>query len=267
MDFLLLTHVPWEGPGTIAAAARRAGVRLWHLPAPQLDPGTHLEEAFQRSKPWDPTAGSDRQHKTDGGNRSFPGYDRDGRGRPEALDGVIVMGGPMGVYETRAHPWIEQELTLLKEALDKGLPVLGVCLGAQLLAAAAGSSVYPGEKPEVGFGSVKLTPEGRAHPALGVGAGSGDTLEVFHWHGDTFDLPRGAALLASSPLYENQAFSLGPTVLGLQFHLEVDQQTLELWIPHLGDEAVADADTLKRVEATGTAVFDRYFAECAAELR
>lgn len=267
MDFLLLTHVPWEGPGTIATAARRAGVRLWHLPAPQLDPETDLKDAFRRSKPWSPATRRHIQDRTDCEDPSVSGYDLESLRRPKVPDGVVVMGGPMGVYETRAHPWIEQELAVLKEAIDGGLAVLGVCLGAQLLAAAAGSSVYKGERPEIGFGWVKLTREGKAHPVLGASAGNADNLEVFHWHGDTFDLPRGATLLASSPLYENQAFSLGPTVLGLQFHLEVDEETLALWIPHLGDAAVAGADTLKRIEKTGKAVFDRYFAECAAELR
>jgi GMP synthase (glutamine-hydrolysing) len=159
---------------------------------------------------------------------------------------LVVMGGPMAVYDADRHPWIAPELTLLRAAMERGLPILGVCLGAQLLAAAAGAAVYPGGRPkEIGWGQVTLTPAGLADPLtrhLSPGGSGPDaaTCTVFQWHGDTFDLPPGAALLAGSAPYPHQAFRLGGNVYGIQFHCEVTEPIVRDWVTRWGDD-VADA--------------------------
>jgi GMP synthase-like glutamine amidotransferase len=134
---------------------------------------------------------------------------------------IVVMGGPMGAYDEPDHAWLTDEKRLLREAVEADVPVWGVCLGAQLLAAALGARVYRGERPEVGMLPVELTREAADDPVFAEAPSSFPTLQ---WHGDSFDLPAGATLLASSPAYPNQAFRIGRSY-GLQFHLEV---TLEL---------------------------------------
>jgi GMP synthase-like glutamine amidotransferase len=140
------------------------------------------------------------------------------------LGGLVVLGGPMGVYEAERYPALEAERRLLRAATDAGLPVLGICLGAQLLAAAFGARVYPGPRKEIGWAPVELTAAGRADPVLGALT---DAPAVFHLHGDTFDLPAGAVHLARSPLYAQQAFRVGARAYGLQFHLEFTVATIE----------------------------------------
>jgi GMP synthase (glutamine-hydrolysing) len=138
----------------------------------------------------------------------------------DEIDGLIVMGGPMGADDVR------DEWPLVAAAVQRGLPVLGVCLGAQVLAAALGGRVYRGPQPEVGHGSVRVLID---DPVLGPRG----PLAVFHWHRDTFDPPPGAVHLAASDLYEQQAFRFGLSAYGLQFHLEVDDALAEAWRPHL----------------------------------
>jgi GMP synthase (glutamine-hydrolysing) len=138
---------------------------------------------------------------------------------------VIVMGGPMGAYAEAEHPWLAAEKRLLREAVEADVPVWGVCLGAQLLAGALGARVYPGERPEVGLLPVELTPAASSDPVFSEAPSSFPTLQ---WHGDTFDLPEGATLLAGSPAYANQAFRVGRSY-GLQFHLEVTPQLAREW--------------------------------------
>ncbi len=138
---------------------------------------------------------------------------------------TIVMGGPMGAYEDDAHPWLADEKRLLREAVEAGHPVWGVCLGAQLLAAALGANVYPGPEAEVGVLDVELTAAAAADPVFEVLPPSFPALQ---WHGDTFDLPPGATLLASSPAYANQAFVCG-RAYALQFHLEVSPELASEW--------------------------------------
>jgi len=145
---------------------------------------------------------------------------------------IIVLGGPMGVYEEAEHPFLREELELLEARLAAGRPTLGVCLGAQLIARAAGAGVRPGPVKEIGFAPVTLTPEGAASCLAPLADGA----EVLHWHGDTFDLPRGATRLASTAAHENQAFSMGRGVLGLQFHLEVGGPAIERWLSGPADE-------------------------------
>jgi GMP synthase (glutamine-hydrolysing) len=174
---------------------------------------------------------------------------------PGDLAGAVVMGGPMGVHDTAEHPWLVAEKRWLTEAVDSGLPLLGVCLGAQLLAAALGASVTTGETPEVGIGQVSLDADGRADPVLGP---EGDHLPVVHWHGDTFTIPDGAIRLASSDRYQNQAFRYGDRVYGLQFHLEVDDEVAAFWAPDLPAGISIDGPERRSVEQTGRRVFGRF---------
>ena len=138
---------------------------------------------------------------------------------------IVVMGGPMGAYDEADHPWLVEEKRLLREAVEADVPVWGVCLGAQLLASALSARVYRGERPEVGLLPVELTPAAADDPVFGAAPGSFPTLQ---WHGDSFDLPAGATLLASSPAYPNQAFRVGRSY-GLQFHLEVTPALAREW--------------------------------------
>jgi GMP synthase (glutamine-hydrolysing) len=136
-------------------------------------------------------------------------------GNREAL---VVMGGPMGVHETEQYRHLDAELRLIEEAMRAEVPVLGICLGSQLLAAALGARVRPGPRKELGWYPVGLSQQG-ADDALFKGAPR--RFEPFHWHGDVFGLPAGAVPLARSELTELQAFRFGPSTYGLLFHLEV----------------------------------------------
>jgi GMP synthase (glutamine-hydrolysing) len=162
---------------------------------------------------------------------------------------VVVMGGPMGAYEDGAYPWLEPEKRLLREAVAADVPVWGVCLGAQLLAASLGARVYKGDRPEVGLLPVELTPDAGADPVFGAAPSSFTTLQ---WHGDTFELPAGATLLASSPAYPNQAFRIGRSY-GLQFHVEVALELATEWgeVPAYAEslEATLGAGALERLLA------------------
>lgn len=132
-------------------------------------------------------------------------------------DLAVILGGPIGVYETERYPFLKEELLALENRLAAGRPTLGICLGAQLIAAALGARVYPGGKKEIGWSGIRLTGAGERSCLAALAS-----QPVLHWHGDTFDLPQSAQLLASSAVYENQAFSLGNNVLALQFHAEAD---------------------------------------------
>lgn len=145
---------------------------------------------------------------------------------PLADDLVIVLGGPIGIYEQDAYPWLREELAFLEQRLRADRPTIGVCLGAQAMAAALGARVYPGAGKEIGFAPITLTQAGRASCL----APFADQPITLHWHGDTFDLPQGATLLASTPLTPHQAFALGPRSLGVQFHPEAGGPGFERWL-------------------------------------
>ncbi|MFP4212416.1 MAG: glutamine amidotransferase [Alkalispirochaeta sp.] len=141
-------------------------------------------------------------------------------------DLAVILGGPIGVYETDAYPFLRDEIAVLTARLDAVKPTLGICLGAQLIATVLGARVYPGARgKEIGWSPIRLSAAGRRGPLSYLG----DDV-VLHWHGDTFDLPDGVVLLASSERYEHQAFSYGSCVLALQFHPEVDPKTFERWL-------------------------------------
>lgn len=133
-----------------------------------------------------------------------------------APDLLVMMGGPMGAYETERYPWIAHEVERLADRLEAGAPTLGVCLGAQIMAAALGARVYPGTESEIGFGKIALSDAGAASTLRHL-----DDVPVLHWHGDTFDRPENVELLASTNLYEQQGFSRGRNILALQFHAEM----------------------------------------------
>ena len=136
---------------------------------------------------------------------------------PDSFDALVIMGGPMGVYETDPHPWLTDEIAFVRSVIDAGLPTLGVCLGSQIIAAALGAKVYPHSQKEIGWFPITLTDAGRDHPFM---KDLPNTFTPVHWHGDTFDLPTGATLLASSQATPHQAFAYQNHVLGLQFHVE-----------------------------------------------
>lgn len=151
-------------------------------------------------------------------------------------DLLIMMGGPMGVYETEAHPWIPLQIEKLAARLAHDRPTLGVCLGSQMIAAALGSRVYPGGRNEIGFAPVQLSTAGRASPARHLA-----DVPVLHWHGDTFDLPNGVELLASTDTYPHQAFRRGANLLALQFHAEMgEDERFEQWLTHFRDDFHAE---------------------------
>jgi GMP synthase (glutamine-hydrolysing) len=231
---LAIRHVPHEGLGTIGDAFARRDV-----PVTVID-------AF---------AGE------------LPRFD------PQDFAGLVVMGGPMNVDETDRYPNLEIELQWLRQAVEAKLPILGVCLGSQLLAKALGSPVYANRIKEIGWYEVEWLP-----------AAGDDSLfrslprpmTVFQWHGDTFDLPPGAVQLARSPQCENQAFRYGPAAYGLQFHMEVTAAIIDDWLCESGncgelaevsyiDPAVIREDTPKKLptmELLGRQVFEEFAKLC-----
>ena len=144
---------------------------------------------------------------------------------PRRFDGVIAMGGPMGAYEDERLPWLRHEKQLIAGAVAEGVPFWGVCLGAQLLAASLGAVVGPGPEPEVGVLPVYRTRDGEEDPVFSA---LPEQFVALQWHSDTFALPSGAALLARSDAYENQAFKVG-RAYGLQFHIEVGRTLANDW--------------------------------------
>lgn len=141
------------------------------------------------------------------------------------FEGIIVMGGPMGAYQEEELPWLATEKRLLADAVGSGMPVWGVCLGAQLLAASLGARVAPGGEPEVGVLTVRCTEAARSDPVF---SDLPAEFKALQWHGDTYDLPRGAVQLARSDSYEQQAF-VAARAYALQFHLEVTSELATLW--------------------------------------
>jgi GMP synthase (glutamine-hydrolysing) len=162
----------------------------------------------------------------------------DDLGEALTADLLVVLGGPIGVGDIDAYPFLGEEIRAIGARLGVGGPTLGICLGAQLMAAALGAEVYPTGRTEIGFGELELTPEGEASVLAGL-AGT----PVFHWHGDEFAIPEGAERLASTEGFLNQAFALGNHALALQFHIEADPRYLERWlIGHSGELASAGID-------------------------
>jgi GMP synthase (glutamine-hydrolysing) len=188
------------------------------------------------------------------------------------FDLIVAMGGPMSVNDEETLPWLRDEKQLIREAVGAGTPFFGACLGAQLLAASLGARVYEGPAPEVGLLPVRLTDEALDDPVLRE---LPRDLLTFQWHGDTFDLPEGATLLASSPAYPHQAFRWGESAYGVQFHLEVSAAIAREWAdvpsyadalervlgPRAAGEMLADVERrADELRGYGRAVFERWLA-------
>ncbi|VAW51058.1 Glutamine amidotransferase, class I [hydrothermal vent metagenome] len=150
-------------------------------------------------------------------------------------DLLIILGGPISVNDQSIFPFIEAEINLLKQRIAAGKPTLGICLGAQLIASALGAEIYSGEEKEIGWYPLTLTEAGKNSALRYLSA---EHCSMLHWHGETFDLPDDAVLLASSEKYPNQAFRYGENILALQFHPEITQRDMEKWfIGHIGEIA------------------------------
>jgi GMP synthase (glutamine-hydrolysing) len=199
------------------------------------------------------------------------------RGEPVPADlrgmaGLVVMGGPMGVYEAEVHPHLLAEQRLIESALRLELPVLGVCLGSQLLAATLGARVAPGPRKEIGWFPVTCTEAARTDPLF---AAAPATFTALHWHGDAFDLPSDATSLARSELTPHQAFRWGKAAHGLLFHLEATLEQVDSMAQLFAEElegAAVDAGALRvrareaviETQATATTVFDAWAAQIVA---
>jgi GMP synthase (glutamine-hydrolysing) len=155
------------------------------------------------------------------------GRDPEARPRLDRYDALIVLGGPMSAWDEAGHPHLRNEVESIREAIERGMPVLGICLGAQLAARALGAEVWPHTEKEIGWYDLSPTEAGSADPVV---AAFGATERIFQWHGDTFSIPAGAELLATSPTCPSQAFRYGDRVYGFQFHLEVDAPLIERWL-------------------------------------
>ncbi len=165
----------------------------------------------------------------------------------DEADLVVVLGGEMGAYQTDEFPFLRAERDFLRERLDAERPTLGVCLGAQLMAGALGEHVYRGDTMQIGFRRVEPTEAGAASPIRHFGG-----VPVVEWHGDTFELPERATLLASSSDYSNEAFAIGDFALAVQFHPEVTDEMHEQWVSdgyNELDEHALDPDALREDRA------------------
>jgi GMP synthase-like glutamine amidotransferase len=179
-----IQHVPFEGPASIGQWADRQG---------HMQTYTRVYEKPQ-----------------------FPDMD--------SLDWLVIMGGPMGVYDEIQNPWLISEKNFVRKAIDAGKVIVGICLGAQLIAEVLGAKVFANKHKEIGWFPVEVTPDGATSKLVKF---LPERFTAFHWHGDTFDLPKGAVHLARSEGCENQAFSYKDRVLGLQFHLESTPQSVK----------------------------------------
>ena len=212
----VLTHVDFEGPGAIADVAESRGITV------RLH---HL---------WDGAA--------------VPA--------PDTIERLVVMGGPMGALDDVTHPYLTPERTLLAELTARFTPVLGVCLGAQLLAAALGATVERGPVPEIGAGQVTPTLAASDDPLFATCPAT--DLSVFHWHGDTFGLPDHAVLLASSSAYTHQAFRVA-NAYGFQFHIELRASDTPVVQAQLGPRHWVTADELAAIEPVGRRIIEAFF--------
>lgn len=198
-EVLILKHVPFEGLGTFREELEKRGLRYREV---------NLYE------------------------EGAPKY-------LEGCGGLIIMGGPMNVYEETEYPFLTDEDRLIKEALVKKIPMIGVCLGAQLMAKAAGAKVTKGAKKEIGWYPLYLAEEAKSDHAF---TALPKKIEVFQWHGDTFEIPKGAVRLASSELFSNQAFRIGGNAYAFQFHIEVTEGVIREWVAINGKELEAVKD-------------------------
>jgi GMP synthase-like glutamine amidotransferase len=216
--WVVIQHVAHEGPGSVAQAVARSGRALQVV----------------RVHAGDPVPAADAVSD---------------------MAGLVVLGGPMSVHDDL--PWLAEERALVRAAAATGLPVLGICLGAQQLALALGGEVRRGPAPEWGVGEVHLTAAAVGDAVFGAAP---SPLPCVHWHGDTFSLPPGAVHLARSDAYENQAFRVGPRSYGLQFHVEVTAALAGHWGPHLPPGVFIRASDVAHVARAGDGIVRRMVA-------
>ena len=152
---------------------------------------------------------------------------------PKTYSAIVSLGGPMNVYEEGKYPFLKLEDNFLKDAIKKEVPILGICLGAQLLAKAVGAKVVKAKAKEIGWYKIPLTSDGTKDPLF---QGIDNELNIFQWHGDTFNIPDGGKRLAESEICPNQAFRYGRNAYGIQFHIEVTRQMIQDWIKAYKDE-------------------------------
>ncbi|MDX2480518.1 MAG: type 1 glutamine amidotransferase [Desulfuromusa sp.] len=193
MNIHYLQHVPFEGLGSMDSALKASGHQL---------SSTHLYK-----------------------DQSLPAM--------KNIDWLIVMGGPMGVHDENEYPWLKREKNFIQQAIAADKKVLGVCLGAQLIAAVLGAKVYKNRHREIGWFNIDRS---SAADTTILSSALPQQAEVFHWHGDTFDIPFGAELLASSDACKNQGFILDNRVIGFQFHLETTLELARALINNSADE-------------------------------
>jgi GMP synthase (glutamine-hydrolysing) len=180
----------------------------------------------------------------------------------DAFTHLVVMGGPMAVYEMDLHPFLKREAKIIEQAISAGRSVLGICLGAQMIAHVLGARVYAGGAREIGWYRVALTAGGMKDRLMaGLAVDGANSAEVFQWHGDTFDLPNRSLLLASSALFPNQAFRHQDKVYALQFHIEVTPAIVLDW---LSNEKGVD---LNRVTGDSNRIYDAYRARAMSFYR
>ena len=160
------------------------------------------------------------------------------------IDWLFVMGGPMGVHDEAKYPWLVEEKAFIRKAIDNGKTIIGICLGSQLIAEVLGAKVYPNHHVEIGWFDVQLSKTARKLPLF---ENFEDQFTVFHWHGDTFDVPAGSDLLMSSDNCIHQAFMYNNKVLGMQFHLEVTEQTLKGMVENEKEELI-ESTTIQSAE-------------------
>lgn len=163
-------------------------------------------------------------------------YENDSLPEAAEVDLLVIMGGPMNVFDFHIHPWMQDEIEWIKDYIQTGKPVIGICLGAQLIAAALGVDIHPGTHKEIGWHVLQFL------PSLGEFKICKDlphSRKVFHWHGDTFPIPQGAVRIASSSAFPNQGFIFNRTCIALQFHLEVTSESVKGMVENCRNELVA----------------------------
>jgi GMP synthase-like glutamine amidotransferase len=167
---------------------------------------------------------------------------------PDEFDWLVVLGGPMGVADEATHPWLTAEMGAIETAIARGKTIVGVCLGAQLIAHVLGARVYGNPVREIGWFEVRMTGAAERHSLT---ADLPESFTPFHWHGDTFDLPSGAVHLARSEACANQMYAVGNNILGIQFHLEMTERVISAIAEHNAEQIVPGPTVQARDEMLG----------------